>query len=106
MGCAGSAKTWLALEQTRRLAKTGQSVAFVGCSRGPPTLLALKDRDAGGVYVFLDEGKRVLCRLGAAPIELPLDRNIRNTKRIAQVFGSLGSPRARLGALTCARQGW
>jgi hypothetical protein len=59
----------------------------------PPTLLALKDRGTGGLYVFLDEGQRVFPRLGAAPIELapfPLDRNIRNTKRIAQVFGSLG----------------
>ena len=174
VGGAGSGKTWLALEQTRRLAKDGQSVALVCYSRGlahflervitewkprerpsyvglfhelpvrwgapqgeesdsswfeeklpallgdlaadrpaqdrfdsivvdegqdfseswwPPTLLALKDCDAGGLYVFLDEGQRVFDRLGAAPIELapfPLDRNIRNTKRIAQVFGSLG----------------
>jgi Nuclease-related domain/UvrD-like helicase C-terminal domain len=173
VGGAGSGKTWLALEQTRRLAKDGQSVALVCYSRGlarflkgvtaewkprerpsyvglfhelpvrwgapcgdeddsswfeeklpawlgrlaaerpvgdrfdsivvdegqdfsaswwPPTLLALKDHDAGGLYVFLDEGQRVFDRLGAVPIELapyPLDRNIRNTKRIAQVFGSL-----------------
>ncbi len=173
VGGAGSGKTWLALEQTRRLAKDGQSVALVCYSRGlarflqgvtaewrqperptyvglfhdlpvqwgaphgeeddsawfeeglpawlgrvaagrpaedrfdsivvdegqdfssswwPPTLLALKDPDAGGLYVFLDEGQRVFDRLGAAPIELapfPLDENIRNTKRIAQVFGSL-----------------
>lgn len=174
VGGAGSGKTWLALEQTRRLAKEGQKVALVCYSRGlarflervtadwkprerpsyvglfhalpvkwgapqgaeddsawfeeelpallgdlaadrpaadrfdsivvdegqdfsaswwPPTLLALKDREAGGLYVFLDEGQRVFDRLGSAPIELapfPLDRNIRNTKRIAQVFGSLG----------------
>jgi hypothetical protein len=174
VGGAGSGKTWLALEQTRRLAKEGQQVALVCYSRGlahflervtaqwkprerpsyvglfhalpvkwgapqgaeddsawfeeelpallgdlavdrpaedrfdsivvdegqdfsaswwPPTLLALKDREAGGLYVFLDEGQRVFDRLGSAPIELapfPLDRNIRNTKRIAQVFGSLG----------------
>jgi len=173
VGGAGSGKTWLALEQTRRLAKEGQSVALVSYSRGlahflqrvtaewkprerpsyvglfhelpvkwgapqgaeddsawweeelpallgrlaaerpekdrfdsivvdegqdfsaswwPPTLLALKDRDLGGLYVFLDEGQRVFDRLGATPIEVapfPLDRNIRNTKRIAQVFGSL-----------------
>ena len=52
----------------------------------PPTLLALKDADAGGLYVFLDEGQRVFDRPGAAPIELapfPLDHNIRNTKGIA-----------------------
>jgi hypothetical protein len=173
VGGAGSGKTWLALEQTRRLAKDGQSVALVCYSRGlarflqgvtsewkprerpsyvglfhdlpvrwgaprgeeddsswfekelpqwlgrlavqrpagnrfdsivvdegqdfsaswwPPTLLALRDADAGGLYVFLDEGQRVFDRLGTVPIELapfPLDRNIRNTKRIAQVFGSL-----------------
>jgi Nuclease-related domain/UvrD-like helicase C-terminal domain/PhoH-like protein len=174
VGGAGSGKTWLALEQARRLAKDGQAVALVCYSRGlarflqrvtaqwrrprerpsyvglfhdlpvqwgaprgeeddsvwfeeklpallgrlaaerpvadrfdsivvdegqdfsaswwPPTLLALKDPDAGGLYVFLDEGQRVFDRLGATPIELapfPLDRNIRNTKRIAQVFGSL-----------------
>jgi hypothetical protein len=173
VGGAGSGKTWLALEQARRLAKDGQSVALVCYSRGlarflqgvtaewkprerpsyvglfhdlpvtwgaprgeeddtswferelpqwlgrlavqrpvsdrfdsivvdegqdfseswwPPTLLTLRDADAGGLYVFLDEGQRVFDRLGAVPIELapfPLDRNIRNTKRIAQVFGSL-----------------
>ena len=173
VGGAGSGKTWLALEQTRRLAKEGQSVALVCYSRGlarflqgvttewkprerpsyvglfhdlpvkcgapqgeeddsswfeeklpallgqlaaelpeadrfdsivvdegqdfsaswwPPTLLALKDADAGGLYVFLDEGQRVFDRTGAAPIGVApftLDHNIRNTKRIAQVFGSL-----------------
>ena len=172
-GGAGSGKTWLALEQTRLLAKAGQSVALVCYSRGlarflqrvtaewrrserpsyvglfhelpvlwgaprgeeddrgwfeeelpawlgrlaverpvgdrfdsivvdegqdfsaswwPPTLLALKDPDKGGLYVFLDEGQRVFDRSDATPIELapfPLDRNLRNTKRIAQVFGSL-----------------
>jgi hypothetical protein len=68
----------------------------------PPTLLALKDRDAGGLYVFLDEGQRVFDRLGTAPIELapfPLDSNIRNTKRIAQVFGSLGVEQSRYEGL-------
>ena len=173
VGGAGSGKTWLALEQTRRLAKEGQSVALVCYSRGlarflqrvtskwkprerpcyvglfhelpvrwgappggeddnawfehelpallgrlaverpladrfdsivvdeaqdfsaawwPPTLLALKDPDKGGLYVFLDEGQRVFDRRGTAPIELApftLDRNLRNTKRIAQIFGSL-----------------
>jgi len=183
VGGAGSGKTWLALEQARRLARDGQSVALVCYSRGlarflqgvtaewkrgekpsyvglfhelpvkwgapqgreddsawfeeelpallgdlafdrpvadrfdsivvdegqdfsaswwPPTLLALKDRDAGGLYVFLDEGQRVFDRLGAAPIDLapfPLDRNIRNTKRIAQVFGSLGLEQSKYEGL-------
>lgn len=173
VGGAGSGKTWLALEQTRLLAKQGQAVALVCYSRGlahflrrvtdswprkerpayvglfhdlpvrwgapqgreddsrwweeelprllgelaaqrpvaerfdsivvdegqdfsaswwPPTLQALKDPDAGGLFVFLDEGQRIFDRHGKAPIELapfPLDHNIRNTKRIAQVFGSL-----------------
>ncbi|MEP7194486.1 MAG: NERD domain-containing protein [Actinomycetota bacterium] len=183
VGGAGSGKTWLALEQARRLAKDGQSVALVCYSRGlarflqgvtaewkprerpsyvglfhelpvkwgaphgreddsawfeeelpallgdlaadrptkdrfdsivvdegqdfsaswwPPTLLALKDRDAGGLYVFLDEGQRVFDRPGTAPIELapfPLDSNIRNTKRIAQVFGSLGVEQSKYEGL-------
>jgi hypothetical protein len=183
VGGAGSGKTWLALEQTRRLARDGQSVALVCYSRGlarflqgvtaewmprerpsyvglfhelpvkwgapqgreddstwfeeelpallgdlavdrpeqdrfdsivvdegqdfsaswwPPTLLALKDRDAGGLYVFLDEGQRVFDRPGTAPIELapfPLDSNIRNTKRIAQVFGSLGVQQSKYEGL-------
>jgi len=173
VGGAGSGKTWVALEQTRRLARQGQAVALVCYSRGlghflrrvteswparerpayvglfhdlpvswgaprgeeddsswweeelpallgrlgaerpveerfdsvvvdegqdfsaswwPPTLQTLKDPDRGGLYVFLDEGQRIFDRSGNAPIELapfPLDRNIRNTKRIAQVFGSL-----------------
>jgi hypothetical protein len=183
VGGAGSGKTWLALEQTRRLAKAGQSVALVCYSRGlarflqgvtaewrpgerpsyvglfhglpvkwgapqgaeddsawfeqelpallgdlaadrpeadrfdsivvdegqdfsaswwPPTLLALKDRLAGGLYVFLDEGQRVFDRLGAAPIEMApfqLEHNIRNTKRIAQVFGSLGLEQSKYEGL-------
>jgi hypothetical protein len=175
VGGAGSGKTWLALEQTRRLCRDGQSVALVCYSRGlahflkrmtsgwpqrqrpayvglfhdlpvrwgapqgeeadshwweqelpallgqlapqqpvrkrfdsivvdegqdfsaswwPPTLQALKTPETGGLFVFLDEGQRVFDRSGRAPIELapfPLDRNVRNTKRIAQVFGSLSS---------------
>jgi Nuclease-related domain/UvrD-like helicase C-terminal domain len=183
VGGAGSGKTWLALEQTRLLAKAGQSVALVCYSRGlahflervvtgwkpaerpsyvglfhdlpvrwgaplgaendsawfeeelpsllgdlaadrpakdrfdsivvdegqdfseswwPPTLLALKDREAGGLYVFLDEGQRIFNRLGSAPIQMapiPLDHNIRNTKRIAQVFGSLGVEQSKYEGL-------
>ncbi len=173
VGGAGSGKTWLALEQSRRLARQGQSVALVCYSRGlghflrrvtsqwpkrerpayvglfhdlpvqwgaprgeandsqwweeelpallgrlasqrpvderfdsvvvdegqdfsaswwPPTLQTLKDPERGGLYVFLDEGQRIFDRSGRAPIELapfPLDRNIRNTRNIARVFGSL-----------------
>jgi hypothetical protein len=58
----------------------------------PPTLACLRDPDNGGLFAFLDEAQRVFNRYGDVPIPLPpfaLEENIRNTKRIAQVFGSL-----------------
>ena len=64
----------------------------------PPTLACLRDQDNGGLYAFLDEAQRVFNRYGQVPIPLPpivLDENIRNTKQIAQVFGSLGVAQAR-----------
>lgn len=58
-----------------------------------PSLLAcLRDQDRGGLFVFLDEAQRVFAREGEAPIDLPpyeLTENIRNTKRIAQLFSSM-----------------
>jgi hypothetical protein len=173
IGGAGTGKTWLALEQARRLARNGEQVALLCYSRGlaryferttqtwpkkerpayvglfhqlpvawgaeqgadddsdywerrlplqlgglaeqravedrfdsvvideaqdfgelwwPPMLACLRDRDAGGLFVFMDEGQRVFSRQGVVPIDLPpyvLDENIRNTKQIAQLFGSL-----------------
>lgn len=179
IGGAGTGKTWLALEQTRRLAGAGERVALVCYSRGlarlfqrivadwpvrdqpayaglfhalplawgatlppadpkdleaqseyyerglpaqlgtlatqvaqevkfdsivvdeaqdfgeawwPPTLACLRDVDQGGLFAYLDEAQRVFNRHGEVPIPLPpyvLTENIRNTKRIAQVFGSL-----------------
>ncbi len=183
IGGAGTGKTWLALEQARRLAAGGERVALVCYSRGlarflqrmsnqwrprhrpayvglfhalplrwgaepppkedsvegssyyeerlpaqmgelaaslaeeekfdaivideaqdfgdawwPPTLACLRDQETGGLYVFLDEAQRVFERHGEVPIPLSkivLDENIRNTKQIAQVFGSLGAEQAK-----------
>jgi hypothetical protein len=182
IGGAGTGKTWLALEQARHLAASGERVALVCYSRGlarflqrmtaewppnhraayvglfhalplawgaepppedpvehdtyyeerlpaqmgelaarlsqedkydaivvdeaqdfsaawwPPTLACLRDPETGGLYAFLDEAQRVFNRYGEVPIPLPpivLDENIRNTRQIAQVFGSLGAAQAR-----------
>ena len=57
-----------------------------------PVLIALRDPDAGGIYVFSDEGQRVFQREGTPPVPLVpliLDQNIRNTRQIASVFQSL-----------------
>jgi len=179
IGGAGTGKTWLALEQARRLAGQGQKVALLCYSRGlarffermtaswprperpayaglfhqlaihwgaepgsdddsdywerrlpvrlgglaaerpsadrfdsvvvdeaqdfgelwwPSLLACLRDSGTGGLFVFLDESQRVFARQGEVPIELPpyvLDENIRNTKRIAQLFSSLSGERLR-----------
>jgi hypothetical protein len=58
----------------------------------PALMAGLRDRDRGGLYVFADEGQRVFARHGRPPVELvpiALDENLRNTKQIAQTFGSL-----------------
>lgn len=57
-----------------------------------PLLIALRDPDAGGLYVFSDEGQRVFDRQGTPPIPLVpliLDQNIRNTRQIAAAFQPL-----------------
>lgn len=177
-GGAGTGKTWLALEQARRLAESGQRVALVCYSRGlarflqritatwpvkerpayvgrfhalpvewgaeegadddsdywerrlpsalqslaagrsdlfdavvvdeaqdfgelwwPALLACLRSPSEGGVFVFLDEAQRVFTRQAEVPIELPplvLEENIRNTKRIAQVFSSLSEEPLKL----------
>ena len=181
IGGAGTGKTWLALEQARRLAKHGDRVALVCYSRGlgrflqrisatwpkPPTyvglfhdlplawgaepgsdddsdyyerrlplalaelagtrptaelfdavvvdegqdfgelwwpslLRCLREPDTGGLYVFLDKAQRVFGRGSEPPIAIPpfvLAENIRNTKRIAQVFGSLSDEKSTLRGL-------
>ena len=67
-----------------------------------PILIALRDPDNGGLYVFSDEGQRVFQREGTPPVPLVpliLDQNIRNTKQIATAFQSLADhPMRFLGA--------
>lgn len=58
----------------------------------PSLLRCLRDPESGGVYVFLDDAQRVFPRAGTVPLDLvpiTLDENLRSTKQIAQVFGSL-----------------
>jgi hypothetical protein len=184
IGGAGTGKTWLAVEQARRLARAGDRVALLCYSRGlarfleretaswpvrerpayvglfhqlpvdwgaePPTedsddfeerlprelgelaagrsdlfdaivvdeaqdfgdlwwssvLACLRDPDEGKLFVFMDEAQRVFSRHGKVPIDLPpyvLDENIRNTKRIAQLFGSLSGEELKPRGLEGAR---
>ena len=58
----------------------------------PSLVRCLRDPDGGGLFVFLDEAQRVFGRDGVAPIATPpvhLDENLRSTKQIAQLCGSL-----------------
>lgn len=60
-------------------------------------LACLRDPDGGGVFAFQDEAQRVFDRRSRPPVDIPpfvLTTNVRNTKRIAQVFGSLAPERA------------
>jgi hypothetical protein len=181
IGGAGTGKTWLAIEQAKRLAKQGDRVALLCYSRGlarfleretatwqrkpayvglfhqlpvdwgaePPSedsddfenrlprqlgelavgrhdlfdaivvdeaqdfgelwwtslLTCLRDPEKGKLFAFMDEAQRVFSRTSKPPIDLPpyvLDENIRNTKRIAQLFSSLSGetlrPRGMQGA--------
>ena len=178
-GGAGSGKTWLAVEQARRLTAAGQRVGLLCYSRGlssylrrrvellrpnerpayvgtlhdlgrewgaapgsdddsdywerrlphemgrlaahlseaerydafvvdeaqdfsdswwPALLAGMRDSQRGGLYAFADEGQRVFARQGRPPVELApidLDENLRNTKQIAQTFGSLAPQQMR-----------
>ncbi len=63
-------------------------------------LACLQEPADGGVFAFLDDDQRVFERLGAAPVQTqpyPLRRNYRNTKRIAQTFGSLATDQVTFG---------
>ncbi len=58
----------------------------------PNLLRCLRDPEQGGLFVFLDDGQRVFPRNGQDPIELEpllLEENLRNTKQIAQLIGSM-----------------
>lgn len=184
VGGAGTGKTWLALEQARRLAKAGEKVGLVCYSRGlarwferntlawpsrerpayvglfhdlpvrwgaepgrddhsedfeerlprelgelaaqqpaselfdsvvvdeaqdfgaqwwPSLVACLREAEQGGLFVFMDEARRVFARAGEAPIDLPpyvLDENIRNTKNIANLFSSLSGEALRARSMT------
>lgn len=182
-GGAGTGKTWLAIEQARRLTKAGQRVALICYSRGlaawlqrrvsifsrkgqpayvgtfhglgiewgadegsdddseywestlpakmvklggelpegqrfdaivideaqdfadtwwPAVFAALKHED-DALYVFSDEGQQVFSRYGGGRpdnlVPLVLDRNLRNTKQIAQTFTEMAPIRMKGGDL-------
>ena len=64
----------------------------------PALTACLRQPEEGGVFAFLDEDQRVFERRAPAPVDgqpYPLRRNYRNTKRIAQTFGSLASEQGR-----------
>ena len=57
---------------------------------------ALRDEEAGGVFVFSDENQRLFARFGRPPVQLVplvLDHNLRNTKQIYDAFGPLAPSR-------------
>ncbi|TDE94815.1 NERD nuclease [Occultella glacieicola] len=71
-------------------------------------LRCLKDPERGGLFLFGDAGQQVFARGGTAPIDLApfeLHENLRSTKPIAQLSGSVSDRRitARGGAGTPVR---
>lgn len=64
----------------------------------PAVLAALKDEDTGRLSVFSDEGQRVFARFAGMPecqAVFVLEHNLRNTRQIADTFGSLALTRMR-----------
>lgn len=64
----------------------------------PALVAGLRDPASGGLTIFLDEGQRIFGRQGALPenlVTVSLDENLRNTKQIAQAFGSLAPEQMR-----------
>ena len=63
-----------------------------------PLMAALRDEEAGGLYVYSDENQRIFPRFGQPPVPLVplvLDHNLRNTRQIADSFASLTPMRMR-----------
>ena len=64
----------------------------------PALTAGLRDPGTGGLHVFADEAQRVFNRHGRPPgafTVVELDENLRNTKQIAQTFGSLAAEQMR-----------
>lgn len=63
-----------------------------------PVLGALRDEEAGGLYVYSDENQRLFARYGEPPVPLVplvLDHNLRNTRQILDAFAPLAPSRMR-----------
>jgi superfamily I DNA and RNA helicase len=61
-----------------------------------PLLRAMKDEEAGGLFVYSDENQRIFARFGQPPVPLVplvLDHNLRNTRQIHESFGPLAPTR-------------
>ena len=64
-----------------------------------PIMGSLKDPEAGGLFAYSDANQRVFKRFGEPPVPLVpliLDRNLRNTRQIAEAFDPLAPMRMRL----------
>ncbi len=64
----------------------------------PAVLAALKHQESGRLSIFSDEGQRVFARFGGMPecqAVFVLEHNLRNTRQIADTFGSLALTRMR-----------
>lgn len=69
-------------------------------------LMCLKNPAGGGLYVFMDDDQRIFGRDGKPPIDAPpfvLNENLRNTKQIAALSGSLSTELAIPRGLSGAR---
>jgi len=64
-----------------------------------PVLGALRDQQAGGLYLYSDVNQRVFARFGEPPVPLVilmLDHNLRNTRQIGELINPLAPNRMRL----------
>ncbi len=61
-----------------------------------PLVKAMRDEEAGGLFVYSDERQRVFARFGRPPVPLVplvLDHNLRNTRQIYDAFSALAPTR-------------